>query len=86
MSQENTIIPLCITRRKSGQNEAGNPEDNTRQTGVARCSEVALTVKVKEVPARKINEESCAELTSCRKFHNPAVLHIGDSWTGRTRC
>lgn len=37
---------------------------------MARCSEVALTVKVKEVQMRKINEESCAELTSCRKFHS----------------
>lgn len=70
VSQENTISLLCITTRKPGQNEAGNPEDDTRQTGVARCSGVALTVKVKEVQTRKINEESCAELTSCGKFHS----------------
>lgn len=37
---------------------------------MARCSEVALTVKVKEVQTRKINEESCAELMSCRKCHS----------------
>lgn len=41
-----------------------------RMIRVARCSEVTLTVKVKEVQTRKINEESCAELTSCRKFHS----------------
>lgn len=29
VSRENTIILLCITRRRSGQNEAGNPEDDT---------------------------------------------------------
>lgn len=52
-SRENPIILLCITGRKSGQNEAGNPKDDTRQTGVVRCGEVALTVKVKEVQTRK---------------------------------
>lgn len=65
-SRENTVILLCITRRKSGQNE---PEIQ-RMTRVVSCSKVTLSVKVKEVQTRKINEESCAELTSCRKFHS----------------